>query len=441
MTGKPEDDGLAEIKRLLRTLEDTSAATGPPPSATQLEPKSPLKVVPKAVAAPEVMRAPVPEPALSAVTVPPPPPVVRTAPRTRRSGALLMVLIAIAMAASALAFWWPEIGLLSQQALLPVAQGRLDATPSPAPAARAEPQPQITARTTPPPALVDTPAAPPRPEAVSPTAPGPTAAPPITASQVAAPAESVRPAVEPTAQTRLAQAAPQPARPAVSVEPSRPPPKTAELKLRVPARLVVRAGERTRLPIEIEPSLPTGPPAVVAITGLPAVVTLSRGAPSATGGWNLGVSDLADLWLSAPEAAAGRHALIIELRSIDAAVLASVRTSLEVAAAPAQAPAPPPMADAARPPESTTGEWLVEGLRLLRAGHIASARLILERAADSGLAEAARHLGDSYDPAKLYALGVRGMSGDVQKAIYWYERADELGDSQAKARLLGLGQR
>jgi TPR repeat protein len=197
------------------------------------------------------------------------------------------------------------------------------------------------------------------------------------------------------------------------------------------------AGESASLPIEIDGPAQASQTSVLIVKGLPAGASLSKGTVLATGDWSLIASEATGLAIALPSSAAGRHQLTIEMRSSDAGVIASVRSMLEVANTPSRAG----MADAVRPPEATTLEWLGEAKRLMSAGHIASARLLLERAADSGLAEAARLLGDTYDPAKLYALGVRGVSGDIQRAINWYERADELGDPQAKARLLALGAR
>ena len=100
------------------------------------------------------------------------------------------------------------------------------------------------------------------------------------------------------------------------------------------------------------------------------------------------------------------------------------------------------MADAhQRHDDADVAKLIASGKSQLDSGHVATARLLFRRAAEAGNGEAARLLGDTYDPAKLYALGVRGTSGDMEKAIHWYEKADELGDPLAKARLAPLGTR
>ena len=223
---------------------------------------------------------------------------------------------------------------------------------------------------------------------------------------------------------------------AVTETPQPSPLSSSEPKLRVPGRIAGVAGTSIPVPIEVDGTLASAS-AVLVIQGLPAGSKPTKGALRPSGDWSLSASDATGLAIEVPAAAAGRHALTFELRAIDAIVLASIKSNLEIASPPTRAP----MSDAVRPPETTAIEWLTEAKRLINAGHIASSRLVLERAADAGLGEAARLMGDTFDPAKLYVMGVRGVSGDIQKAIFWYERADELGDPQAKARLLALGAR
>jgi TPR repeat protein len=78
---------------------------------------------------------------------------------------------------------------------------------------------------------------------------------------------------------------------------------------------------------------------------------------------------------------------------------------------------------------------------LYALGQVGSARLVFERAASAGNAAAAIALGDTYDPRRLVQLGAPLSLADIAKATYWYERADELGAAEAKARILGLAPR
>jgi TPR repeat protein len=75
------------------------------------------------------------------------------------------------------------------------------------------------------------------------------------------------------------------------------------------------------------------------------------------------------------------------------------------------------------------------GEEFLRNGDIASARLLLRRAASAGNAQAALTLGVTFDPGFLAEQGVLGFAPDVPQARAWYERAVELGSPEARRRL------
>jgi len=72
---------------------------------------------------------------------------------------------------------------------------------------------------------------------------------------------------------------------------------------------------------------------------------------------------------------------------------------------------------------------------LMAQGDIASARLMLARAAEAGEARAALALGATYDANVLRKLGVIGMAGDAAKARSWYQKAAEYGSGEAARRL------
>jgi len=72
---------------------------------------------------------------------------------------------------------------------------------------------------------------------------------------------------------------------------------------------------------------------------------------------------------------------------------------------------------------------------LMAQGDIASARLMLARAAEAGEARAALALGATYDANVLRRLGVIGVAGDAAKARTWYEKAAEYGSGEAARRL------
>jgi len=78
------------------------------------------------------------------------------------------------------------------------------------------------------------------------------------------------------------------------------------------------------------------------------------------------------------------------------------------------------------------------GTAFLKKGDLASARLLLRRAADNGSADAALKLGSTFDPVTIEQLGVVGVEPDVALARQWYQRAAALGSDAAAQRLAKL---
>jgi TPR repeat protein len=83
--------------------------------------------------------------------------------------------------------------------------------------------------------------------------------------------------------------------------------------------------------------------------------------------------------------------------------------------------------------------FMQKGDEQLTQGLIAPARLLYERAAELGLAQAAMALAATYDPAELTSRNLLGVSPDPKEAKRWYERARELGALDADRRLQRLG--
>ena len=77
---------------------------------------------------------------------------------------------------------------------------------------------------------------------------------------------------------------------------------------------------------------------------------------------------------------------------------------------------------------------------LVTQGDIASARLMLSRAAESGDARSALALGATYDADVLRKLGVIGVAADAAQARAWYAKAAEFGSGEATKRLEQLAQ-
>ena len=102
--------------------------------------------------------------------------------------------------------------------------------------------------------------------------------------------------------------------------------------------------------------------------------------------------------------------------------------------------APPP-----RPPQVQLDQdeidWLMKrGHQMLQSGDIPPARLLLRRAALAGSGRAALELGGTYDPEVLREIGTQGFAPDPALAREWYQKASELGSSEATRRLEGLVQ-
>ena len=82
-----------------------------------------------------------------------------------------------------------------------------------------------------------------------------------------------------------------------------------------------------------------------------------------------------------------------------------------------------------------------QGEQFAATGDLVTARIVLQRAAEAGDAEAAMALGATYDPEVLSKLGAVGISADVEKARSWYQKAESFGSSEATRRLAVLANR
>jgi hypothetical protein len=114
----------------------------------------------------------------------------------------------------------------------------------------------------------------------------------------------------------------------------------------------------------------------------------------------------------------------------------AAQPQIETPPAPAPQPAAAPSDSATLSLDNDEIAMLVKrGKDLLTAGDLASARLLLRRAAEAGSAEAALALGATFDPQVIARLGAIGAAPDITQARKWYQKAAERG-SQAAARQL-----
>jgi hypothetical protein len=118
--------------------------------------------------------------------------------------------------------------------------------------------------------------------------------------------------------------------------------------------------------------------------------------------------------------------------------VASLPAAPRSVAVPPSSP-PVPAAPAMRKLDAEEIAMLLgRGEEFVEAGDFASARPVLQRAAEAGSHRAALILAGTYDPAVLLKVRVRGLEPEPAKARYWYEKAIDLGSSDAKEQLARL---
>jgi cytoskeletal protein RodZ len=121
------------------------------------------------------------------------------------------------------------------------------------------------------------------------------------------------------------------------------------------------------------------------------------------------------------------------------------------AASPAVPPAPaqtaPSVAAPSAPPkapvvldENEINTLIRRGKNLLGDGDFSGARVLFERAANAGSAEAALALGSTYDPNVIKRLGAIMVKPDIESARKWYQLAAERGSAAASLQLANLPQ-
>lgn len=132
----------------------------------------------------------------------------------------------------------------------------------------------------------------------------------------------------------------------------------------------------------------------------------------------------------------------LELTSPDiAGRLPTIGALATVDSLPVDPPRPRPPA----PSRSVSGDeeavLLKRGRELLDQGGIAAARIIFEELGNKGSAEGALALARSYDPAYAVDPRLSAILPDMKKALIWYQRAQELGSGEARARLAEISPR
>ena len=126
-----------------------------------------------------------------------------------------------------------------------------------------------------------------------------------------------------------------------------------------------------------------GPPgSFVRVRGLPLSAALSEGHAIARDAWVVPLNILPNLKITLPATVTSKADMVVELVGRDGTVLVEAKATLLIAAT---APTPAPGSDA----RERAQRFVQKGNERLAEGLVAPARLLFERAADLGLAEAA----------------------------------------------------
>jgi hypothetical protein len=213
-----------------------------------------------------------------------------------------------------------------------------------------------------------------------------------------------------------------------------------------PARLVVESHKgfaNEPIPLGVTLNAASGSETLT-LVGLANGTKLSAGTPLGLTGWQMSAREIGNVMAYAPKDFVGVMDAAIDLRSPRDRLMDSQFVRLEwMPKKESRLAPPPPRPDQPKPAQPAIhlidpeelATLMRRGEDFLKNGDIASARLILRRAANAGHAQAALALGVTFDPRFLAEQGVLGFPPDVAQARAWYERAAELGSSEAARRL------
>jgi hypothetical protein len=197
--------------------------------------------------------------------------------------------------------------------------------------------------------------------------------------------------------------------------------------------LRLEAQKPTPLPLQIRPEEAANDPFILTLSGAPSGTILSGAIQMSSDTWFLSPGSANLLEITLPEWSTSVFELTIALRRTNSLMAAQTKAWLAVPPPASRLPASPKIDDAA------AKDFLARANRLLDKGDIVGARTIYQRAAELGSGSAALALGATYDPNRLWSLGVLGLLGNRERARQWYLRASDLGNPEAKERLTALG--
>jgi hypothetical protein len=194
--------------------------------------------------------------------------------------------------------------------------------------------------------------------------------------------------------------------------------------------LRLEAMQPARLPLQIEPEMARSESFLLILTGLPQDATLSGASKIGSDTWLLAGDAASRLELTISQWSPSPMEIDVELRRTNGAMAARTKAWVHVP--------PPAVPERQKLDDATIKELMQRAEELLSQGDVVASRQLYERAAEMGSADAAMSLAATYDPRRLWSLGVLGMVGSKERARQWYQRADELGHTGAKERLRAL---
>jgi hypothetical protein len=203
------------------------------------------------------------------------------------------------------------------------------------------------------------------------------------------------------------------------------------------APLRLQAQRPAPLPLQIAPEEAAREPFILVLSGAPAGTSLTGAGRIGSDTWFISPGAASRLEIVMPEWSTSVFEITMALRRINGQVAAQAKAWIAVP--------PPASPDAAGPKtagkvdEAAAKDMQAKADRLIEKGDIVAARTLYQRAAEMGSGSAALTLGATYDPNRLWSFGALGMVGNKERAKQWYTRASELGQPDAKARLLALG--
>jgi TPR repeat protein len=221
---------------------------------------------------------------------------------------------------------------------------------------------------------------------------------------------------------------------------------TAGLRFNKPGsepRLVVnvqKAFANEPLSLDVAVDSATGHESLM-VAGLALGTRLSAGVPLSQASWQLAPRDFNGIYVYAPKDFIGIMNTAIDLLSANQRLIETRAARLEwIAKVDSSSPTKQiesgvPNAPGAQLMNSEDAALMERGRDLLKSGDVASARLLFQRLANAGIANAALVLAATYDPRYLAQHNLIGVAGDETKARDWYQRASELGSTEA-ARVL-----